>query len=89
MGVSNATNQLVMLCAVSALIVSGSEVSAERVFLAAALFSNASLLLTLFFPVALSSVFELKVVIRRLSVSPAGHFPSGQILFLVGDIHVG
>lgn len=52
----------VILCAVLAFVLSGNMMSAETIFVAAALFNSARLQITLFLPFALMNLFEIKVL---------------------------
>ena len=72
LGMSAASNPVVLLCIVATLVLSGASVTAEVIFVAAAILHNARLLLVFFLPVGLSSFFEIQVVLRRLEVSRGG-----------------
>uniref|UniRef100_A0A183DYN8 ABC transporter domain-containing protein n=1 Tax=Gongylonema pulchrum TaxID=637853 RepID=A0A183DYN8_9BILA len=66
MGTYWASAKLVILFAILCYLISGYQLSAERIFVAAALYNSSRLPIALFLPFAFQSIFECRVSLSRL-----------------------
>ncbi len=60
---------LIIVCALAAFVLSGNQMKAENVFVAAAIFNSVRLQITMALPMGLQHMFQANVTLRRLQAS--------------------
>lgn len=69
LGLYYVSSKLIIFLTLVAYVLTGNYLTAEKVFVAMALYQNVRLLMTIFFPWGISFLAETKVSLKRIEVS--------------------